>query len=317
MFKSVYKTIKKYDEIVIARHIGPDPDAIASQIALRDSIRETFPNKKVLAVGVGVSRFKCYGYLDKLNESGLNNPLLIVLDTPNICRIDGINFDIYKEVIKIDHHPFEDEMGIEIIDDEASSTCQIVAELLFNTKLKITKNIAENLYMGIVSDTDRFLFDYTSVKTFEIATKLIKDYDLQIVTLYRNLYTRSLNDFRFKGYISDNLILSKNGLAYIIIPQEKFDEYNVDSATASNTINDFNYIKEYIVWMFITKDEKNDLYKVNIRSRGPIINEIASNYNGGGHKFASGARIKLMDDVNKLINDLDEACKDYNEHNED
>ena len=51
MFKEIYKKIKKYDTIVIARHIGVDPDAMASQIGLRDSIRLTFPGKKVLAVG--------------------------------------------------------------------------------------------------------------------------------------------------------------------------------------------------------------------------------------------------------------------------
>lgn len=46
MYKQIYKYIKKYDNIVIARHIGVDPDAMASQVALRDSIKLTFPEKK-------------------------------------------------------------------------------------------------------------------------------------------------------------------------------------------------------------------------------------------------------------------------------
>ena len=58
VYKKIFKLIKKYDEIVLARHIGPDPDAVASQIALRDSIKLTFPNKRVYAVGAGVSKFK-------------------------------------------------------------------------------------------------------------------------------------------------------------------------------------------------------------------------------------------------------------------
>ena len=66
MYKQIYKYIKKYDNIVIARHIGVDPDAMASQVALRDSIKLTFPEKKVLAVGNGSSKFSYIGKLDKL-----------------------------------------------------------------------------------------------------------------------------------------------------------------------------------------------------------------------------------------------------------
>ena len=65
MYKKVFKIIKKYNNIVLARHISPDPDAIASQIALRDSIKLTFPEKNVYAVGAGVHKFKYLGTLDK------------------------------------------------------------------------------------------------------------------------------------------------------------------------------------------------------------------------------------------------------------
>ena len=68
IYKKIYKKIKSYDEIVLARHVGPDPDAIASQIALRDSIKKTFPNKKVYAVGNSVAKFKYYGVLDKIEQ---------------------------------------------------------------------------------------------------------------------------------------------------------------------------------------------------------------------------------------------------------
>ena len=78
IFKQIFKMIKSYDEIVIARHIGPDPDAIASQTALRDAIKLTFPNKKVYAVGAGVSKFKYLGNLEKPDYNSLTNSLLIV-----------------------------------------------------------------------------------------------------------------------------------------------------------------------------------------------------------------------------------------------
>ena len=64
IYREIYKKIKEYDTIVTVRHISPDPDAIASQLALRDSIKLTFPNKKVYALGSSVSRFKKYGSME-------------------------------------------------------------------------------------------------------------------------------------------------------------------------------------------------------------------------------------------------------------
>ena len=90
VIKKIYRKIKEYDTILIARHVGPDPDAIASTIALRDSIRLTFPNKEVYAIGLSVAKFKFYGVLDKVEPEKCRNSLLMVLDVPNISRVDGI-----------------------------------------------------------------------------------------------------------------------------------------------------------------------------------------------------------------------------------
>lgn len=312
MENKIYKLISKYNTIIIARHIGPDPDAIASQISLRDSIKLTFPNKNVYAVGKTVSRFKEYGSLDKIDETPLENPLLIVLDVPNISRIDIADYSKYKEVIKIDHHPYEDKMGkIEIVDTTASSASEIVAKLIFKTKLKMDKQIANNLFLGIVADSDRFLLPTTSSSTFNTVSKLINDYNLDLKKLYTILYERPINEFKFQAFLAQNLTITENGFAYIKITNEMIKEYNVDSATASNMVNNFNYIKEIKAWAFASYDERQEIYKINIRSRGPIINEIASKYNGGGHPYASGARIKTPEDIDKLFHELDMECKKY------
>ncbi len=312
IIKNIYKKIKEYDEIIIVRHVGPDPDAVASQIALRDSIKLTFPDKKVYAIGKSVSRFKFLGRLDKAKNLELNNPLLIMLDLPNVKRADDLDDIEYSEVIKIDHHPFEEPEGsIDWIDPSASSTCQMVAKLIFNSKLKMDDVIASKLFVGIVSDSERFLLDYTSVETFEVVSKLLKNYNINFQEQYNNLYLRPLNEVRFQSFITLNLNVSDNGFAHLKIKKEDIEEYKVDTSSASNMVNNFNYIKEILVWTFIVYDEKNEVYKINIRSRGPIINNIAAKYNGGGHKFASGARIKDESDIENLLKDLDDACKKY------
>ena len=85
--------------------------------------------------------------------------------------------------------------------------------------------------------------------------------------------------------------------------------------SASNMVNDFSNIEEFVVWLFVTYDAKNDVYKVNIRSRGPVINKLAAKYNGGGHIYSSGARVKTKEELNNLIVDYDNLCKDYLKNN--
>ena len=67
IYRRIYWKIRAAKTIVIARHVGPDPDALCSQIALRDSILNTFPNKKVYAVGSPASKFRYLGSLDKFD----------------------------------------------------------------------------------------------------------------------------------------------------------------------------------------------------------------------------------------------------------
>lgn len=311
MFRKIYKKIKKYDTIVIARHIGVDPDAMASQIALRDMILNTFPKKNVYAIGTGGSKFSYLGKLDHYDGDG-SNTLLIVLDTPDQKRIDCIDVDKFAYKIKIDHHPFVEEFcNIELIDDKNSSTCQLIMEMVYKTKLKATKKIMEKLYLGLVSDTNRFMFNNTTANTFSVVSKVVKDYNLEVFDLHADLYMRPLNEVRLQGYIGQNMKVTENGVGYIKITDDILTKFGADVASGGNMINNFNYIEEVLVWLAITEDKKNDIIKINIRSRGPVINGIAERYNGGGHKLASGAKVTTMDEVDCLIQDLDDACLKY------
>lgn len=310
--RAIAKRIKEYNTIVIARHVGPDPDAIASQIALRDAIRLRYPSKTVLAIGTPVNKFKSYGKLDKVDEHQIEGALLFVLDCPNISRIDGADITKYKEVIKIDHHPFEDKMGaIEWVDTTASSACEMITEFLITARFRANKGIAENLFLGVVADSDRFLFTSPGGKTLELMSILIKNSKIDIKSVYPRLLLRPLNEVKFQAYIIEHLKVTSNGFASLKIDNKTITKYGVDSGTASNLVNNFNNIKEIICWALVSYDDKQKIYKVNIRSRGPVINEVASKFNGGGHAHASGARIAKQDDIEKLFKELDQVCKEY------
>ena len=311
MNKEIYEQIEKYNTIVIARHIGADPDALASQLGLRDSIKLTFPEKKVYAVGASSNKFKYFPKLDKLEN--IKDALLIVVDTPDKKRVDLPTLDEYKYKIKIDHHPYiKTFCDMELINDNASSAAELVLDLIRETPLRMNKNIAKTLFLGITSDTNRFLFN-SSAAIFSKASYLIETYNLDIEKIYSNLFMRPLCEFRLQGYIAENLLVTENGLGYISITDDLMKQFKVDPSSAGNLINNFNYIDEILVWVFFSEDIKNNLIKVNIRSRGPIINTIAEKYNGGGHKFASGVKLTDATNIKKIISDLDKACKKYNE----
>ena len=311
-FKQIYKQIKKYNKIVIARHIGPDPDALGSTLGLKEIILNTFPKKEVYVVGAPAARHRYIGLLDKFTEDMYEDSLLIVLDTPNVVRVDGVDVNKFKYKIKIDHHPFiEKYADIELIDEDASSVCQLIAELIMNTKLKLNKNAAEKLYIGVVSDTDRFLHYYTTPKTFDLVSYIIKETNIDFTKLYENMYVRSLHDLRFQSYIINNLTLTDEGFGYIKLNQDILDEYEVDVSTATNVVNNLTFIEGMYAWAIFAYDKNNDNVRGSIRSRGPIINDVAAKYNGGGHIYASGVRLKDFDIADMIIDDLNNVCEKY------
>ena len=311
IYKQIYKKIKKAKKIIIARHVGPDPDALGSSLGLKQIIIDNFPDKEVYVIGSPAAKFRFIGELDKLPET-IDDALLIVTDTPDHKRVDGLDPRRIKNSIKIDHHPYVETMcEIEWIDDKSSSASQMILELAFNTNLKVTKEAGEKLYIGLVADTNRFMFSYSNAKTFALVSKLLEETNIDITEIYNKLYLRPYKEIKFQGYMAEHYQITSNKVGYLIIHDETLKDYNVDAATPGNMINSFNHINEMLVWVTATEDKDLGSYRVSIRSRGPIINEIAANHGGGGHIYASGTRLKTEEEIMSLVKDLDEVSKEY------
>lgn len=312
MYKKLLKEIKKYDRIIIARHVGVDPDALGSQLALKAIIKEKFPKKEVYAIGTPAARFNFMGKLDKVSNFNYDNSLLIVTDLPDKRRMDnvGFEFDKFSYTIKVDHHPFIEKFcDFEIIDDKASSTCQMLIEFCLANKLKMTEEIGRLLFVGLVADTNRFMFEYTTAKTFKLVASLVEKTGIDINELYDKLMERPENEVRMFGYMNEHMVIEDNGLAYIIVDDELLKKYQVDPACPSNLINNFQYLKDVKIWMSITEDKHQNNVRVAMRSKGIIINKLAEQFNGGGHKFASGARLKDMDEIENFLQAVRDLCK--------
>lgn len=315
MYKEIYNLIKKYEIIVVSRHIGADPDALGSQFALKELILNTFPNKKVYAAGSRSSKFKSIGKTDNIEgKIDYSKALLIVLDTPIKSRIDIENFDNFDKTIKIDHHPFDELFcDTEWIDETCSSASEMIADLSLNTKLKMNKNVAELILIGIVSDSNRFLYENANTKTIRLFCDLLDKYNIDKNLIYEKVYMREMNELKLLGYISQNMIITENNVGYVCITDDIIKKYKVDAASAGNMVNNFSFVDELLVWLTFSEDKKLNLVRVSIRSRGPVINNIANKYNGGGHKYASGIRISDFNQVDEIVAELDRVSKEYKE----
>ena len=308
--KAVWDIIKKWDTIIIHRHVRPDPDAIGSQCALREMIKATFPDKTVFAAGASVDDLNYLDTMDYVEQDTYDDALVIVTDTANIKRIDGDNFRLAKQWIKLDHHPQDDPYGeVEWINTEASSCCEMVADLwlTFKDEITMTSKAARLLYGGIVGDTNRFLYDGTSPYTMQIAGELMK-FDFSHTELNNKMNEIEPSTSKLMGYALENFELLEEGLGYIILTQETLKSLGVEDSDTHPIVPFLGKIAGVEAWaVFVEQPEGS--YRCRLRSKGPVINGIASDHGGGGHPLASGAHAKDSDEIKTIINELKAAVK--------
>ncbi|GIO22403.1 bifunctional oligoribonuclease and PAP phosphatase NrnA [Oceanobacillus sp. J11TS1] len=308
----IIEAIEKNQKIIIHRHIRPDPDAIGSQAGLKELIKHSFPEKEVYAVGEDAPSLAFLANMDQVQDSAYQESLVIVCDTANQPRIDDGRYKTGRQLIKIDHHPGTDSYGdIEWVSTDASSTSEMIVELALEAESRgwsLNDDAARLLYAGIVGDTGRFKFPSTTVKTFQYAGELVR-YDFDRTALYNELYQAEEKVLRLSGHILQNFQLSENGLCVIKLTADLLKEFNVTVEESNQLVQVVADVKGIKAWLFLI--EEADQIRVRIRSKGPIINQIARKYNGGGHPLASGATIYTWEEAKDLAADLEEVCKNH------
>jgi bifunctional oligoribonuclease and PAP phosphatase NrnA len=306
----IIEAIKKFDTIIIHRHVRPDPDAYGSQGGLAEMIKASFPEKTVYVVGKDDDSLRFLNKMDVINDEVYDNALVIVCDTANQERVCDQRYRLGKMLIKIDHHPNEDPYGdIMWVDTSFSSTSEMIYELYLYGKdegLKMTNEGAKLIYAGIVGDTGRFLFPSTNVKTFQYAAQLI-EFEFSFPELYEHLYNTKENVARLSGYVLQNFSVSSSGVASMTISKDILEKFHVTPSDASQLVGLLGNIEGIKAWVFFVEEE--DQIRVRLRSKGPIINEIAKKYKGGGHPLAAGASIYSWEERDLILADLEELCQ--------
>lgn len=313
IIQKIIDAIKSYDTIIIHRHVRPDPDAYGSQVGLKEIISASFPQKQVYAVGEEDPSLDFLARMDEIEDEKYEDALVIVCDTANTERISDQRYDQGKRLIKIDHHPNHDQYGDLLwVDTSMGSTCEMIYELYAHGKkdgFQMPEVAARLLYAGIVGDTGRFLFQSTTEKTFKIAADLVT-YSFSLTDLYENLYSINENIARLQGYILQNFTMSEAGVSVVKITKETLDEFNVDASESGQLVSVLGNIEGIAAWAFFIEEEPS-LIRVRLRSKGPVINELATKYNGGGHALAAGAKVSSWQEADALASELETLCQQH------
>ena len=161
--------------------------------------------------------------------------------------------------------------------------------------------------MGIVGDSNRFLYRHTTQKTFQAASLLLEA-GIDIEAIYRDIYVKKAKELDVTKYIYNHYIYDE-GIAYYYLDDQTLNYLNITRNEGSNYVQLLGNIEEYKIYMALTENKSEGNIRVSLRSRQYPVNKVAAKFNGGGHALASGATLQSLDELPLLLKELKEVLK--------
>lgn len=289
IFQKIKKKIKSAKEIAIVSHFEQDGDSLGSMIALSLALKQLKKKNLIFAASFPEE----YNWLIKSVNIVKKVPkhfkpdVVFVLDSSDLGRVNMKSlFSSEPFVINIDHHMDNVHFGNINFVRDTSSVGEMIFPLLKYLKIKTTLNIAEAIYVAIMTDTGGFRFANTKETTFRIAAQLVvkgvKPYEV-VKKVYESrnvkeldVYKEALKNISYKG--RGKIVYTKLASA--------------SKMEARRVIDFIRTIKGTEV-VLVFKSLNKDLVKVSLRSKGKVdVNRIAKIFGGGGHSQASGCIVK-------------------------
>ncbi|WP_125579955.1 DHH family phosphoesterase [Lacticaseibacillus suibinensis] len=307
----IIATIEAYDKIIIHRHVKPDPDALGSQGGLAATLRAAYPSKQVYQVGGSVGDLDWLSQMQTIPDDLYQGALVIVVDTADRPRVSDQRFDQGAKLIKIDHHPNDDAYGdLQWVDEDASSVSEMIFDLIQQTpSLNLNAKSARLLYAGIVGDTGRFLYNNTTPHTLEAAARLIRE-DFDPTALNNKMGALTFAQAKLQSYIFNHLTITPAGAATVTIPLAVTLELGLTPDQVHAGVGTPGRLGEVIAWALFVEQADGEPYRVNLRSKGPIINGLAKAHHGGGHPLASGAKAMDQAEITQITKELSQLVAD-------
>lgn len=299
-FTTLNYIINKSNSVLLFAHDNPDGDTIGSNFALKEYI--TSLGKKVdIACSDPFPE-----YLKGIFHSDFNFPDRLDLKAYDaVIACDSVEHGFQKSIPKlsenqalvlVDHHPDIVIQGdVNIIDSSCSSVCEIIYRFFVFCNLKITKEIATYLMVGILGDTGSLQHANTSVYVMNIVSDLMKKgapISKIVDTVFAN---KKISTLKLWGRAFEKAkINSRSGMIATVITKEDIEECNASTEDIAQVASILNTVPGTKFSLILSQRDENTI-KGSLRSeeyKGVDVSKIAHKFCGGGHKLASGFEVK-------------------------
>lgn len=309
--KDIGLAIENASSINIISHKSPDGDNMGSTLGLYLSLKEKYKNKTINIIKPDdiPSKYKFIEETKFYDDDMSECDVLLVIDCADERRLlNEDNLKFAKKIINIDHHKSNKYFGdINYVLEEYSSSAEIVYDIIKELELPMNKEIATMLYIGIDTDTGRFMYSSTTDETMQKVSKLMC-YGIDINEINIKLY-RSMSKNIFDLYkLAINKINFYKDFAYLVLENDDFLKTNTSRDDTDDILAFLQGLEDYD--MIAIVKELNDIYKVSLRSKYKYdVGSIGEDFDGGGHKYAAGLTYKgsLDELVKKLKGYVDNA----------
>ena len=296
--KDLASQLEQVKTVAIAGHVRPDGDCVGSCLATYNYINTWFPQIQAdIYLEPIPNIFKFLKNSDKIRntcESSRKYDLCIVQDCGDTGRLGPAvrYFETAGRTICIDHHVSNNSFADEnYIFPEASSTSELIFELL--EEERITREIAECIYVGMVHDTGVFQYSCTSAKTMNAAGVLM-DKGINFSKIVDDtFYTKTFAQNQILGQALLNSRLYLEGAVIATaVTLEEMERYQVLPKHLDGIVSQLRVTKGVEAAIFLYENEDHT-WKLSMRSNGRTdVAKIAMKYQGGGHVRAAGATMK-------------------------
>ena len=309
---NIWEAIKRYDNIIIYGHVNPDGDCVSSARAMKALIKEYFPNKVVYVAGtIPFNLTNLVNQSDDLFLVKRKEYLGICVDLNDVKRIEDSSYKDAKELAFIDHHITNDVLKnyplyYKIVD---SASCTfVIYSFIKDLNLKINDEIAYYLYIGLITDTNRFL-NNSNIETFKMAEELVS-FNIDTKKIYREIDKVNEAMIKFRVFVYTNYKFSKKA-CYLIVPKEEYLKLGLKQNDISHEIKLLANLNGYHYWCFFIENDDGKTIRCEYRSDGSKnVQKVACRFNGGGHYSESGGTLYSMSDIQKVLDYID--CDDDN-----